>query len=133
MDVKWFNYIFLFSLSNLKFYIYFLFMLNSKQLISLKFNFMNFKNSWKNICFSQKNWNDWKTIKLFLFENDVYFRDKTLISCKQTIIHYKFMSNEVIKAHNMLCKTKSSTNETTFLFDLIEWQFHVFVRIFQND
>ena len=62
-----------------------------------------------------------KTIKLFLFENDVCFRDKTLINCKQIIIHYEFMSNEtIIKIHDMSCETKNSTNETTFFFDLIE-------------
>ena len=62
-----------------------------------------------------------KTIKLFLFENDVCFRDKTLINCKQIIIHYEFMSNEtIIKIHDMLCETKNSTNETIFFFDLIE-------------
>ena len=95
---------------------------------------MKFKDSWKNICFSQKNWNDWKTTKLFLFENDVCFRDKTLINYKQTIIHCEFMSNEtIIKVHDMLYETKNSTNEIAFFFDLIEWQFHVFVRVFQND
>ena len=62
-----------------------------------------------------------KTIKLFLFENDVCFRDKTLINCKQTIIHYEFMSNKtIIKIHNMSYETKNSTNETIFFFDLIE-------------
>ena len=55
-----------------------------------------------------------KTIKLFLFENDACFRDKTLINCKQTIIHWKFMSNKAIKVHNMLYETKSLTNETVF-------------------
>ena len=131
--MKWFNYILLFSFSNSKFYIYFLFMLNSKQLTSLKFNFMSFRSSWKNICFSQKNWNDWKAIKLFLFENDVCFRDKTLINCKQIIIYCEFMSNETIKVYNMSCEAKSSANETISFFDLIKWQFHVFVRVFQND
>ena len=100
---------------------------------SLKFNFMKFKDLWKSTCFSQKNWNDWKAIKLFLFENDACFRDKTLTSCKQTITHCEFMSNETIKAHDMPCKTKSSTNEATFFFDLIEWQSHVFVWVFQSD
>ena len=62
-----------------------------------------------------------KTIKLFLFENDVCFRDKTLINCKQTIIYCEFMSNEtIIKIHDMSYKTKNSTNETIFFFDLIE-------------
>ena len=62
-----------------------------------------------------------KTIKLFLFENDACFRNKTLINCKQIIIRCEFMSNEtIIKIHNMSCETKSSTNETTFFFDLIE-------------
>ena len=61
-----------------------------------------------------------KTIKLLLVENDACFRDKTLINYKQIIIRCEFMSNEAIKSHNMLCETKSSTNETTFLFDLIE-------------
>ena len=61
-----------------------------------------------------------KTIKLFLFENDACFRDKTLINCKQTIIRCEFMSNEAIKTYNMSCKTKSSANETTFFFDLIK-------------
>ena len=55
-----------------------------------------------------------KTIKLFLFENDVCFRDKTLINCKQTIIHCEFMSNEAIKIYNMSCEAKNSTNEITF-------------------
>ena len=131
--MKWFNYTLLFSFSNSKFYTYFLFMLNSRQLTSLKFNFMSFRNSWKNTCFSQKNWNDWEAIKLFLFENDACFRDRTLTSYKQTIIHCESMSNEAIKTHDMLCETESPANETASLFDLIEWQFHVFVRIFQND
>ena len=61
-----------------------------------------------------------KTIKLFLFENDVRFRDKTLINYKQTIIRCEFMSNEAIKVHNMSYKTKSLTNEAAFFFDLIE-------------
>ena len=61
-----------------------------------------------------------KTIKLFLFENDACFRNKTLTSCKQTIIRCEFMSNETIKTHDMSYETKSSTNETIFLFDLIE-------------
>ena len=60
-----------------------------------------------------------KTIKLFLFENDVCFCDKTLINCKQTIIRCEFMLNETIKAYDMSHKTKSSINETIF-FDLIE-------------
>ena len=76
---------------------------------------MKLKRSWKNICFSQKNWNDWKTIKLFLFENDACFRDKTLINCKQIIIHCEFMSNKtIIKIYNMSCETKSSTKKTIF-------------------
>ena len=114
--------------------IFFLWFHSKQWIFSLKFNFMKFKNSWKSICFSQKTWNDWKATKLFLFENDACFRDKTLISCKQTIIHCEFMSNEaIIKVHNMPCETKSSANETVFFFDLIKWQFHVFVRVFQND
>ena len=32
-----------------------------------------------------------KTIKLFLFENDACFRDKTLTNCKQIITHCEFM------------------------------------------
>ena len=61
-----------------------------------------------------------KTIKLFLFENDVCFRDKTLTNCKQIITRCKFMSNEAIKVHNMSCEAKNLANETTFFFDLIE-------------
>ena len=61
-----------------------------------------------------------RTTKLFLFENDACFRDKTLINCKQIIIRCEFISNEAIKAYNMSCKTRSSTNEAAFLFDLIE-------------
>ena len=62
-----------------------------------------------------------KTIKLFLFENDVCFRDKTLINCKQIITFCKFMSNKaIIKTHNILCETRNSTNEIIFFFDLIE-------------
>ena len=57
-----------------------------------------------------------KTTKLFLFENDVCFRDKTLISCKQTIIRCEFMSNEAIKVHNMPCE-KTSTNKTIYRFN----------------
>ena len=48
-----------------------------------------------------------KTTKLFLFENDVCFRDKTLINCKQIITHCEFMSNKtIIKTHNMSCEKK---------------------------
>ena len=55
-----------------------------------------------------------RTIKLFLFENDVFFRDKTLINCKQTIIRCEFMLNEaIIKAHDMSCE-KNSTNEAVY-------------------
>ena len=56
-----------------------------------------------------------KTIKLLLFENDIYFRDKTLINCKQIIIRCEFMSNKtIIKIYNILYETTSSTNETIF-------------------
>ena len=62
-----------------------------------------------------------KTIKLFLFENDVCFRGKTLTNCKQIIIRCEFMSNEAtIKTYNMSCEAKSSTNKAAFFFDLIE-------------
>ena len=61
-----------------------------------------------------------RTAKLLLFENDVCFRDRTLINCKQIITRCEFMSNEAIKAYNMSCETKSSTNKIIFLFDLIE-------------
>ena len=58
-----------------------------------------------------------KTIKLFLFENDACFRDKTLINYKQIIIFCEFMSNRtIIKVHNMSYETKNLTNETTFFF-----------------
>ena len=58
-----------------------------------------------------------RTIKLFLFENDVCFRDKTLTSCKQIITRCEFMSNEaIIKVHDMSYE-KTSTNETSYRFD----------------
>ena len=100
--------------STLTFFLWF----DSRQwTFSLKFNFMRFRGSWESICFSQKNWNDWKTAKLSLFENDVCFRDRTLISCKQTITHCEFMSNEaIIKVHDMSCE-KGSANEAAYRFD----------------
>ena len=61
-----------------------------------------------------------KTIKLFLFENNACFNDKTLINCKQIIIYCEFMLNETIKIYNLSYETKNLTNETTFFFDLIE-------------
>ena len=59
-----------------------------------------------------------RTIKLFLFENDVCFRDKTLTSCKQTIIRCEFMLNEAIKAHNMSCETENSAKRNSFFFSI---------------
>ena len=62
-----------------------------------------------------------KMIKLFLFENNACFRDRTLTNCKQTITRCEFMSNEVIiKVHDMSCETENLANETTSFFDLIE-------------
>ena len=58
-----------------------------------------------------------KTIKLLLFENDACFRDKTLTSCKQTIIYCEFMLNEaIIKAHDMSCE-RTSANEASYRLD----------------
>ena len=130
--MKRFNYIFLFSLSIRNFIFTFFLWLNI-QAVDFFIEIQQHEIHKKAFVFRKKIKMIERTTKLFLFENDVCFRNKTLINCKQTIIHCEFMLNEtIIKIHDMSCETKSSTNETTFFFDLIEWRFHVLVRVFKT-